>query len=117
MPSFQWIMVALACAGVATRAASAQQRPPIIDMHMHAHMPGSDHVPGGAPSLCRPAPCDGAGAASHTAEESLARTLAASGKTAAAREEYTRILEQWKEADEDLRLVQQVRAEAAKLGS
>jgi tetratricopeptide (TPR) repeat protein len=47
----------------------------------------------------------------------LARTLAASGKTAAAREEYTRILEQWNEADEDLRLVQQVRAETANVGS
>jgi eukaryotic-like serine/threonine-protein kinase len=47
----------------------------------------------------------------------LARTLAASGNTAAAREEYDRILDQWKEADQDLVLLQQVKAEAAKLGT
>ena len=76
MRSFHWIVVPLACASLAAPA-QARQRPPIIDMHMHAHMPGSDHVPGGVPSLCRPAPCDGAGQASRTPEESLARTLAA----------------------------------------
>ena len=47
----------------------------------------------------------------------LARTLAASGNAGAARDEYDKILEQWKDADDDVRLVREVRAEAAKLGS
>lgn len=34
-----------------------QERPPIIDMHMHTGLP--HNVPAGTPSLCRPAPCKG----------------------------------------------------------
>ena len=40
----------------------AQVRPPIIDMHLHADLPPHD-VPPGAPALCRPEPCEGAGQA------------------------------------------------------
>lgn len=53
---------------------AAQERQPIIDMHMHAHHPAD--VPGGAPALCRPEPCSGEGAATATPEESLQGTLA-----------------------------------------
>jgi tetratricopeptide (TPR) repeat protein len=47
----------------------------------------------------------------------LARTLAAAGNTPAARSEYEKVLEQWREADEDLVLLREVKAEAAKLRS
>jgi tetratricopeptide (TPR) repeat protein len=47
----------------------------------------------------------------------LARTLAAAGKTPAAREEYQKFLDQWTKADEDLALLREVKAEVAKLGS
>jgi tetratricopeptide (TPR) repeat protein len=47
----------------------------------------------------------------------LARTLAASGDLDGARAEYRQMLDLWKEADPDLPIVQQVRAEGAKLGS
>ncbi|HKI86374.1 MAG TPA: amidohydrolase family protein [Thermoanaerobaculia bacterium] len=39
----------------------AQDRPPIIDMHMHTGLP--HRVPAGTPALCRPAPCRGDGQA------------------------------------------------------
>lgn len=54
---------------------SAAERPPILDMHQHAHLPPG--IPPGAPELCRPAPCSGAGRASATSRETLERTLAA----------------------------------------
>jgi tetratricopeptide (TPR) repeat protein len=47
----------------------------------------------------------------------LARSLAASGNPAAAREEYEKVLDAWRDADEDLELLRQVKAEVAKLGS
>jgi tetratricopeptide (TPR) repeat protein len=47
----------------------------------------------------------------------LARTLAASGQHAAARDEYEKVLAHWKNADPDLALVRQLKAEAEKLGS
>jgi predicted TIM-barrel fold metal-dependent hydrolase len=50
-----------------------QARPPIIDMHMHAHEPA--FVPAGAPSICRPLPCQGDGQATATSEESFKLTL------------------------------------------
>lgn len=63
----------------ATLPAAAQQgpeRPPIIDMHMHAH-----HVPlpvvAGGPGPCLPAPCERLGSATASPEESLRETLAA----------------------------------------
>lgn len=52
--------------------ATGQQRPPIIDMHMHAHEPD---VPAGIPVLCRPEPCQDSGRATATSAESLAKTL------------------------------------------
>lgn len=70
-------LVAVTLVVVTAGAAAAQERPPVIDMHMHAHKPGEDMVPAGAPSLCRPTPCRGEGRASATPEESLARTLEA----------------------------------------
>ncbi len=47
----------------------------------------------------------------------LARTLAAAGKTQEARAEYEKLLELWSEADEDLVLLREVKAEVARLGS
>lgn len=58
-------------------ALSGQQGRPIIDMHMHTYMPPDDHIPAGAPALCRPEPCEGKGSAAATPEENLRRTLAA----------------------------------------
>lgn len=52
----------------------AQERPPIIDMHLHADLPPMD-VPGGAPALCRPEPCEGEGQATANHEETLKKTL------------------------------------------
>ena len=77
MRSHVAIVIALFGAAGLSTLAPAQQSRPIIDMHMHAHEPGSDLVPGGAPSLCRPEPCEGTGRASATPEESLTRTLEA----------------------------------------
>jgi len=52
----------------------AQKRPPIIDMHLHADLPPHD-VPPGAPALCRPEPCKGAGQATANHAETLKKTL------------------------------------------
>lgn len=43
-----------------------QERPPIIDMHMHTGMP--HHIPEGTPALCRPEPCQGEGGATDPAD-------------------------------------------------
>jgi predicted TIM-barrel fold metal-dependent hydrolase len=51
-----------------------QDRPPIIDMHLHAHLP-DPHVPAGMPELCRPEPCRGEGGATATSAETLRKTL------------------------------------------
>jgi eukaryotic-like serine/threonine-protein kinase len=47
----------------------------------------------------------------------VARTLAAMGDEAGARREYAAILEEWKDADEDMALLRAIKAEVAKLGS
>lgn len=52
----------------------AQERPPIIDMHLHADLPPYD-VPPGTPALCRPEPCRGEGAATAGHTETLEKTL------------------------------------------
>jgi hypothetical protein len=52
----------------------AQERPPIIDMHMHADLPPYD-VPEGTPALCRPEPCKGDGAAIADLDRMLEKTL------------------------------------------
>jgi predicted TIM-barrel fold metal-dependent hydrolase len=54
----------------------AQEREPIIDMHLHADLPPHD-VPAGAPALCRPEPCRGQGAATASHAETLEKTLEA----------------------------------------
>ena len=55
---------------------SAQERPPVIDMHMHAHHIPLD-LPPGAPPPCLPRPCQPEGAATATSDESLQETLEA----------------------------------------
>lgn len=55
---------------------SAQQRAPVIDMHMHAHHIPLD-LPAGAPPPCLPIPCQPEGASTATAAESLRKTLEA----------------------------------------
>ncbi len=54
----------------------AQERPPIIDMHLHADLPPHDIAPG-APALCRPEPCRGQGGATSGPDETLQKTLEA----------------------------------------
>lgn len=51
-----------------------QERPPIIDMHLHADLPPHD-IHGGEPSLCRPEPCEGESQATANHEETLKKTL------------------------------------------
>ncbi len=51
-----------------------QNQGPIIDMHLHAHLPD---VPAGMPALCRPEPCQGEGGATATGAETLQKTLQA----------------------------------------
>lgn len=63
-----------ACSASAT--APAAQRPPIIDMHLHADLPPHD-VPAGAPAFCRPEPCQGYDPATASPAETLEQTLAA----------------------------------------
>ena len=58
--------------GFGSGRVTAQDRAPIIDMHMHTHHPAD--IPAGAPALCRPDPCRGAGAA--TASEAESRRAA-----------------------------------------
>jgi len=67
------LLAVLALAAVPA-ALPARQSPPIIDMHLHTHHPAE--IPGGAPALCRPEPCQGSGAATATPEASLRETLA-----------------------------------------
>lgn len=50
-----------------------QEPEPIIDMHLHAHVPSE--IPAGAPALCRPQPCRGDGQATRTSAETLEKTL------------------------------------------
>ena len=52
-----------------------QQRPPIIDMHMHIGAPMS--LPPGAPAPCLPQPCIRQGHASASSADNLKRTLEA----------------------------------------
>jgi predicted TIM-barrel fold metal-dependent hydrolase len=60
----------------AAAAKAARQRPPIIDMHLHADLPPIPIDPGAA-SICRPEPCAGEGKATANPAETLAKTLEA----------------------------------------
>ncbi|MEQ9210906.1 MAG: amidohydrolase family protein, partial [Pseudomonadales bacterium] len=51
-----------------------QERPPIIDMHLHADLPPYE-IERGAPALCRPEPCKGEGQATANHNETLIKTL------------------------------------------
>jgi predicted TIM-barrel fold metal-dependent hydrolase len=68
-----FVIVALACVCDAPTL-HAQARPPIIDMHLHADLPPAE-IPGGAPALCRPEPCQGTGGATADNRETLEKTL------------------------------------------
>jgi uncharacterized protein len=68
--------VLVVIAGLSHAALSAQERPPVIDMHIHAHHTPLD-LPAGAPPPCFPRPCQPEGAATATPEESLRKTLEA----------------------------------------
>lgn len=68
-----WAAV-VASSSIAAAPLNAQDRPPIIDMHMHTHHPAD--APAGAPALCRPEPCEGEGRSLATSRETLQATLA-----------------------------------------
>ncbi|MFO7524538.1 MAG: hypothetical protein R6W68_03725, partial [Ignavibacteriaceae bacterium] len=51
-----------------------QERPPIIDMHLHADLPPHE-IQGGERSLCRPEPCEGESPATANHDETLKKTL------------------------------------------
>lgn len=67
---------AVVCISQAPAPSLAQERPPIIDMHLHADLPPHD-VPPGAPGLCRPEPCEGTGRATASDAETLRKSLEA----------------------------------------
>lgn len=54
---------------------SGQERPPVIDMHMHIGAPLD--LPAGAPAPCLPHPCVGKGQATGSSSENLKKTLQA----------------------------------------
>jgi uncharacterized protein len=60
--------------GVLPLSLYAQERLPIIDMHLHADLPPYE-VHAGEPSLCRPEPCEGESEATASHEETLQKTL------------------------------------------
>ena len=66
--------IAVICVYQAPATALAQERAPIIDMHLHADLPPYD-VPAGTPALCRPEPCQGTGRATANHAETLGKSL------------------------------------------
>jgi len=74
IPAF--VFAAALCACQIPAALLAQDRPPIIDMHLHADLPPHD-VPPGIPGLCRPEPCQGTGQSTANHAETLEKTLQA----------------------------------------
>lgn len=70
------VSVFLVCVSHVSVPLSAERRPPIIDMHMHADLPPYD-VPAGEPALCRPEPCRGEGRATASHAETFEQTLEA----------------------------------------
>jgi predicted TIM-barrel fold metal-dependent hydrolase len=71
-----FVSIAAFCVAHGPGTPLAQPRPPIIDMHLHADLPPYDVRPG-TPALCRPAPCQGSGAATANHAETLEKTLQA----------------------------------------
>lgn len=67
---FSWYFVA----GLVPDAVFAEERPPVIDMHLHADLPPYE-VPEGTTALCRPEPCEGDGAAVGDLDRLRERTL------------------------------------------
>lgn len=76
MKASTFVVVPLICLSTSFAPLFAQERPPIIDMHLHADLPPYD-VPPGAPALCRPEPCRGEGPATASHAETLEKTLEA----------------------------------------
>jgi predicted TIM-barrel fold metal-dependent hydrolase len=74
MKTLSMVSVLLLLASPSCVALSAQERDPIIDMHMHAHHIPLD-LPPGAPPPCRPFPCQPEGTATGTPEQSFENTL------------------------------------------
>ncbi len=70
------VSVLFICVSQLTAPLLAQERPPIIDMHMHADLPPYD-VLAGAPAPCRPEPCRGEGQATANHAQTLEKTLEA----------------------------------------
>ncbi len=68
--------VAFALASFIPLPLLGQERPPIIDMHLHADLPPHD-VPPGTPAPCRPEPCQGTGRATADHAETLRKSLEA----------------------------------------
>jgi uncharacterized protein len=65
---------AIALLTLGFQASPDPQDRPIIDMHLHADLPPME-IPAGAPSICRPAPCEATGAATADNAETLKATL------------------------------------------
>ncbi|HEX7030811.1 MAG TPA: amidohydrolase family protein [Gammaproteobacteria bacterium] len=82
----------------------AQERPPVIDMHLHADLPPHE-IPAGAPSLCRPEPCEGDGAAIADLDGLRERTLEVMDRYNVTRAFLSgvdlRIVQQWVKASPD----------------
>jgi predicted TIM-barrel fold metal-dependent hydrolase len=68
--------IAVVCVCQAAATLPAQERPPIIDMHLHADLPPHDVAPG-VPAVCRPEPCQGTGRATANHAETLKKSLEA----------------------------------------
>jgi uncharacterized protein len=68
--------IAVVCVCQAAATLPAQERPPIIDMHVHADLPPHDVAPG-VPAVCRPEPCQGTGRATANHAETLKKSLEA----------------------------------------
>jgi hypothetical protein len=76
MKTIPLISVLTMFAGLPAVGLAQQDRPPIIDVHMHAHHAPLE-LPGGAPAPCLPFPCQPQGQATATPAESLQKTLEA----------------------------------------
>lgn len=68
-------IILMSLKGSSQDGSEVQERPPIIDMHMHTGLP--HEVPPGTPAFCRPEPCKGEGAATVNPTELFEKTLEA----------------------------------------